>query len=218
MKISILQPEIERGNIEKNAKIIQKLINNATGDLLVLAEYVLTGSLVLDENVNIQKWADDSEVAVQELSVPKGKNLLINSLIMKDDKIYNVCRLLPDNEIMQIKTIPDKTETDAGIHAGNGISTVQLNGKKIIIIICADIIGINKISTAGVDILLFIYHFTPENYERHVANLISISKERNIPIIVASLTSDKNYGHSCYICGSTVVALGNHEGIMEIII
>ena len=218
MKISILQPKIERGNIEKNAKIIQKLINNATGDLLVLAEYILTGSLVLDENVNIQKWVDDSEVAAQGLSVPKDKKLLINSLIMKDDKIYNACRLLPGNEIMQIKTIPDKTETDAGIYAGNGISTVQINGKKIIIVICADIVGINKISTAGVDIILFIYHFTPENYERHLTNLINISKERNIPIITASLTSDKNYGHSCYICGSTVVALGNHEGIMEIII
>jgi hypothetical protein len=117
---------------------------------------------------------------------------------------------------MQIKTIPDKTETNAGICAGNGISIVQLNGKKIIIVICSDIVGIDKISTSGADIMLFIYHFTPENYERHMANLVNISKERNIPIITASLTSDKNYGHSCYVCGSTVVALGNHEGIMEI--
>jgi hypothetical protein len=64
------------------------------------------------------------------------------------------------------------------------------NGKKIIIIICADIIGIDKISTGGEDVMLFIYHFTPENYERHIA----------------SLTSDKNYGHSCYVYGSTIAA------------
>ena len=55
MKISILQPRIERGNIRENTTIIQRLINDATGDLLILAEYALTGSLVLDENVNIQK-------------------------------------------------------------------------------------------------------------------------------------------------------------------
>jgi predicted amidohydrolase len=218
MKISILQPEIERGNIQKNAAVIQKLINNATGDLLILAEYVLTGSLVLDENVNVQKWADDSEIALQKLSVPENKKLLINSLIMRDNLIYNACTLLPGNQILQIKTVPDKTERDAGICAGDGISIVELNGKKIIMVICADISRMDKISTDGADIMLFIYHFTPENYEKHIANIISISQERNIPIITASLTSDRNYGHSCYVCGSTVVALGNHEGIMEITI
>lgn len=53
LKISVLQPEIERGNIQKNVAIIQRLMNNANGDLLILAEYALTGSLVLDENANI---------------------------------------------------------------------------------------------------------------------------------------------------------------------
>lgn len=216
VRISILQPEIERGNIQKNIAIIQRLMNNANGNLLILAEYALTGSLVLDENANIQEWAADSEIAVQELSVPKDKSLLINSLIVKDKKIYNACTLLPSNEIIQIKTIPDKTETNAGICAGNGNSIVQLDGKKIIIVICSDIAGIDKISTSGADIMLFIYHFTPENYKNRLADVVRVSKERNIPIITASLTSDKNYGHSCYVCGSTVIALGNHEGILEI--
>lgn len=49
MKISILQPKIERGNISKNVTSIQNLINNASGDLLILAEYALTGSLVLEK-------------------------------------------------------------------------------------------------------------------------------------------------------------------------
>jgi hypothetical protein len=135
---------------------------------------------------------------------------------MKDNLIYNACILLPEDKIVQMKNIPDKAETNAGICAGNSVSIVQLNGTKIIIIICSDFAGIDKISTTGVNIILFIYHFTPENYENRLADLVSISKQRNIPIITASLTSDKNYGHSCYINGSTVVALGNHEGIMEI--
>ena len=216
MRISVLQPEIERGNIKKNAAIIQKLINKANGDLLILAEYALTGSLVLDENADIQKWVTESEMAIQRLSVPENKKLLINSLIIKDKLIYNACTLLPGNEVMQAKAIPDKTELDIGIRAGNGNSIVEINGKKIIIIICSDIVGIDKISTNGADIMFFIYHFTSENYQRHTDNLINISKEKNIPIIAASLTSDKNYGHSCYVCGSSVIALGNHEGIMEI--
>lgn len=218
IKISILQPEIERGNIQKNAAIIQRLINNANGDLLILAEYALTGSLVLDKNADIQKWAVESEAAKQGLSIPENKQLLVNSLIIKDEKIYNACTLLPSCEIIQIKNYPDKTETEAGIYAGNGISIVQFNGKNIVIVICADISRIDKIPTDRADIMLFIYHFTLENYERHTTNLVNISKERNIPIIAASLTNDKNYGHSCYVCGSTVVALGNHEGIMEITI
>lgn len=216
MKISILQPEIVRGNIQKNAKAIQRLMNNANGDLLILAEYALTGSLVLDENVNTHKWAVESERAKQELTVPGNKKLLINSLIIKDNKIYNACTLLPGDEITQIKTIPDKTESNAGICAGNGITLIQLNGAKFIVVICSDFVGIDKISTIGADFILFIYHFTPENFEDRLAALSRISKERNIPILTASLTSDKNYGHSCYVCSSTVVALGNHEGIMEI--
>ena len=216
MNISVLQPKIERGNISKNAGVIQNLIDSATGDLLVLAEYALTGSLVLDENANVPQWTADSEMAIQGLSVPKDKSLLINSLIEKDEKIYNACTLLPGNEIIQIKTIPDKTETGAGICAGNGHSIVEFNGKKMIIVICSDIVGIDKISTTGADFMVFIYHFTQENHQRHMDNLINISKERNIPIIAASLTSDKNYGHSCYVFGSTVVSLGNEEGILEI--
>jgi len=119
---------------------------------------------------------------------------------------------------MQIKTVPDKTEIEAGVCAGEGISVVQFNEKKIVIVICADISRMDKISTAGADIMLFIYHFIPENYKKHISNLIGISKERNIPILTASLASDKNYGHSCYVHDSTIVSLGNHEGIMEIII
>jgi len=218
MKISILQPKIERGNIQKNISIIQELVNNATGDLLVLAEYALTGSLVLDENADTQEWAVKCDKAMRELSIPKGKSLLLNSLTIKSENIYNACILLPDNKIMQIKNNPDNTEISAGIHAGDDISTFQFDGKRIKILICSDIINMDKISTLETDFILFIYHFTPENYGKHIANLIGISKERNLPIITASLTSDKNYGHSCYVYGSTVVALGNHEGIMEVTI
>jgi hypothetical protein len=181
----------------------------------------VTASRKTDKSVcyaNIQEWAIESELAKQALFVPENKKLLINSLILKDKLIYNACTLLPGDEIIQIKTIPDKAETNAGICAGNGISIVQLNGTKMIIVICSDFVGLDKISTSGADIMLFIYHFTLGNFKNRLADLVSISKERNIPIITASLTSDKNYGHSCYVCGSTVVALGNHEGIMEITI
>jgi len=218
MKISILQPEIERGNIPKNAAAIQRLMNYADGDLLILAEYALTGSLVLDKNADIQKWAVESEAAMRELSAPENKKLLINSLIVKDKLIYNACTLLPSREIMQIKAYPDKAELDAGINAGEGVSFVQLGDKKFIIVICSDLREINRISTDGGDLMLYIFHFTQENHQRTMTDLMNISKERNIPILAASLTSDKNYGHSCYVCGSTVAASGNHKGILEITI
>lgn len=218
MKISILQPKIERGNISANLVAIQKLINQASGDLLILAEYALTGSLVLKKNVNIQKWATDSKDAIQSLSIPKDKELLINSLIKEEDCIYNACSILPSYQIAQIKTYLDKLELESGICAGDGISVMHMSDKKIIIIICSDLKEINRISTEGADFILFIFHFTVDNYEKVMTELVNISKVRGIPILTASLTSDKNYGHSCYIFSSTVISLGNEEGILEVTI
>lgn len=42
MRISLLQPEIIRGNIQHNAEVIQHLIDKSKGELLVLPEYALT--------------------------------------------------------------------------------------------------------------------------------------------------------------------------------
>lgn len=218
VKLSVLQPCIERGNITKNTTIIQRLINNASGNLLLLAEYALTGSLVLEKNVDVHKWVDECELAKNSLSIPDGKKLLINSLIIKDKKIYNACTMLPSEEIVQIKTYLDVMELDAGICPGNEVSILQINERKIVIVICTDLRVIDKISTTEADFIIFIFHFTLNNYGNVMDELITISKARRIPIIAVSLVSDKNYGHSCYINGSTVVSLGDEEGILEITI
>lgn len=218
MKISILQPRIERGNIKNNIEIIQTLINNATGDLLILAEYALTGSLALEKDVNIKQWVTETEREKKKLLVPDEKKLLINSLIAKDDGIYNACSLLPNEEILQIKNYLDKIEEDAGILSGNEIPILTIKDKKVVIVICSDLKEIEQIQTEGADFIIFIFHFTVNNYENVMNELIYISKLRKTPIIVASLVSDKNYGHSCYIHGETVVSLGNEQSILEITI
>ena len=71
MKISILQPEIIRGDIVYNTQKIQELIHKSQGDVLVLPEYVLTGSLVLDEYADISNWATKSQKAKRQLQIPK---------------------------------------------------------------------------------------------------------------------------------------------------
>ncbi len=43
MRLSLLQPWIIRGNIEHNLEVIQRLVNESKGELLVLAEYALKG-------------------------------------------------------------------------------------------------------------------------------------------------------------------------------
>jgi predicted amidohydrolase len=48
MRVSLLQPRIIRSDIEHNLAAIQRLVGGRKGDLLVLPEYALTGSLVLD--------------------------------------------------------------------------------------------------------------------------------------------------------------------------
>ena len=81
MRVSLLQPEIIRGNIEHNLKAVQSLIDKSKGELLVLPEYALTGSLVLDLNADVHEWARNSAQAETRLSIPSGNCLLINTLI-----------------------------------------------------------------------------------------------------------------------------------------
>jgi hypothetical protein len=183
---------------------------------MVLAEYALTGSLVLDSSANTRQWATDSQQAIGSLSVPAGKKLLINSLVPKDGAIYNACSLLPINEIVQAKSYLSPPELEAGINPGGGISLVRIGEKNIAVIICTDLREIGRISTDGADLIVFVFHFTPENLEKTMEDLIRISKERSLPILAASLSSDKNNGHSCYIRGATVVSLGPGEGILEV--
>ena len=57
MRVSLLQPGITRGDIGRNLTVVQRLIEQAKGDLLVLPEYALTGSLVLDQHADVRQWA-----------------------------------------------------------------------------------------------------------------------------------------------------------------
>jgi len=216
MNISILQPKIIRGNIKNNTKAIQGLIDNASGTFMILAEYALTGSLVLENDVDVKEWIISSREAIDMLNIPENKQLLINSLVESDGRIYNSCSILPGNKILQTKTNLDEIESRAGVNSGNGVSLVQIEHKNISIIICSDLKIINEISTDGADLILFIFHFTPDNLEKRVCDLVHLSEERGLPIVSASLCSDRNNGHSCYINGTTVVSIGNYEGILEI--
>lgn len=98
MRLSLLQPRIIRGNIEHNLEVIQRLVNESKGELLVLAEYVLTGSLVLDLEADVRDWALRSAKAKARINVPEGKHLLINTLAEFDGNLHNCCELLPTGE------------------------------------------------------------------------------------------------------------------------
>ena len=87
MQLSFLQPAIVRGNIEHNLSVVQKLVYQSQGQLLVLPEYALTGSLVLDKGADVREWALGSAQAKARLSIPDGKYLLINTLVEFDGKL-----------------------------------------------------------------------------------------------------------------------------------
>lgn len=93
MRLSLLQPRIIRSNIEHNLKVIQGLIDESKGDLSVLPEYALTGSLVLDLEADFHDWARKSADAKARIKVPNDKYLLINSLVETDGKLRNCCEL-----------------------------------------------------------------------------------------------------------------------------
>ena len=98
MKISLLQPRIRHGEISYNHAQIQSLMEQAQGDLLVLPEYPLTGSLTLETSPNPRAWAEACAREKVLLSIPAGKFLLLNSLVSFPDGLRNCCELLPGGE------------------------------------------------------------------------------------------------------------------------
>lgn len=216
MKISLLQPRIERGNIENNTNHIQRLIDKSKGDLLVLPEYVFTGSLVLDSEADINKWIIESDLAKKKLRIPKEKVLLVNSLIKINDDLYNCCEFLPLSDKKQIKVFPDDTEKMRGIKPGKEHNTFQMFNKKFKIFICMDFKYWPSIETDDADFILFIYHFTKENYESKIIELKKFVAQRKIPVLASSLVSDKNNGFSTYISKDEIISISDSEGILEI--
>jgi predicted amidohydrolase len=214
MRLSLLQPEIIRGNIEHNLGVVQKLINQSRGQLLVLPEYALTGSLVLDKTANVGEWAIKSAQAKNQLIIPNGKVVLINTLVEVDGSLYNCCDLLPGGE-RYCKLFPDKTELEAGIHPGGEQKVFELCGKRFKVLVCYDLPHIQEIPTDQLDFLLFIYHFTGDNFPRIIEEVKQVSKARRLPVFAASLVSDQNNGSSSFVDGDVVISLSTQEGILE---
>jgi len=210
-----LQPRIIRGDIDFNTRAIQNLVDRSKGELLVLPEYALTGSLVFEPGAEIKEWADKSKQAKGRIKIPEGKRLLINSLLEVDNKFYNVCELLPEGG-RQYKLFPDQPEVEAGIIPGNGQTVFTLCAKSFKVIICTDLRYIGKIPADSLDLLLFVFHFSDYNLAPALQEVKRIARERNIPVIISSLVSDKNIGFSSYVDKNKVISLSSEEGILEI--
>lgn len=215
LRVSLLQPHIIRGDIEHNLGLVQRLVDEGEGHLLVLPEYALTGSLVLETSVDIREWASKSAWAKAQLTIPEGKHLLVNSLAEIEGKIYNCCELMPTGE-RYCKLFPDETELEAGIQPGTEHMVFQLAGTRFKVLICYDLRHVDRITTEDLDFLAFVYHFTDENFPRLMSMLKEVSRARGLPILASSLVSDVNNGHSSYVVGEAVVTLPNQEGILEV--
>ena len=179
MRLSLLQPEITRGDIGRNLTVVQRLIEQAKGDLLVLPEYTLTGSLVLEQHADVRRWARECAQAQAQLCVPPGKHLLINTLSEFNGSLYNCCKLLPADE-RYCKLFPRQTELDAGIQPGTDQKVFELFGRRFKVVICYDLPHMQSIPTETVDFLLFVYHFTESNFSRVIGEIKEISIARKL--------------------------------------
>jgi len=215
MKISLLQPKIIRGDIEYNTNKIQEQIDLCNGDLIVLAEYALTGSLVLDSKANTQQWAKKTDEMIKRIRIPDNKIVVLNSLKKINGTLYNICQLLPTN-LFQIKVYPDDTEQKNGILPGKEHKMFKLFEKRFKILICMDYKYVDNIPSDDIDFFIWIYHFTKENFSSKLNSLKEFVKIRKIPILISSLVSDKNYGFSTYIDTDRIISLSRYEGILEI--
>ena len=215
MKISIIQPGIKRGNISYNTKKIQQLINKCQGDLLIFPEYVLTGSLILDENADIYNWADQSKKAKKRLQIPDKKTVLLDMLIEREGQIFNVCELLPGDDCQE-KVYPDSVEKGAGIVSGDEFKIFEKYGKRFKIVICTDFRYHDEIHREDTDFLVWITHFNTNTYGRAVSEMRHFVLREGIPVLASSPVSDKNIGNSTYANIHSVVSLSSYEGILEI--
>ena len=215
MKISLLQPEIVRGDIEYNSNRVQGLIDRSYGDLLILPEYILTGSLVLDKEADVHRWAEQSERAKRKLCIPEGKTVLLDTLVERGGRLFNACELLPGAE-WQAKVHPDDTEAGVGICAGEKHGVFVRNGKKFKVVICTDFRYQDEIQTKHADFMVWISHFSENTYERAVSEMRRFVERAGIPIFASSPVSDKNIGRSTYVSCEGLVSLSGGEGIMEI--
>jgi hypothetical protein len=215
MRLSLLQPAIIRGDIEHNLEAVQGLIDESQGELLVLPEYVLTGSLALDKGADVREWALRSAQAIDRLRIPDGKYLLINTLADLDGRLYNCCQLLPTGEYYR-KLFPDEMELNAGIQPGSEQKVFELCGKRFKVVICYDLPHVDQIPTGNLDFLLFIYHFTEENLARVMGLVKQVSRTRSLRVLASSLVSDRNNGCSSYVDSDVVISLPGQEGILEV--
>lgn len=190
-------------------------MKRSIGDLLILPEYALTGSLVPDKEANVHDWAVRCREAKTQIHIVEGKHLLINTLEEINGQLRNCRELLPEREF-QFKLFPDETELNHCVVAGTEQKIFSLMDRRFKTIICSDIRRVDEISTEDLDFVVFVYHFTEENYRRVISEAKNVAKERNLPILASSWVSDKNNGFSSYIDAEKIISLPAVEGILEI--
>ncbi|WP_105616373.1 carbon-nitrogen hydrolase family protein [Vallitalea okinawensis] len=191
------------------------MILESAGELLLLPEYALTGSLILEKEVDLGLWIEAIKMAIGELRIPEGKELLLNYIIKLEGNMYNCSQLFP-SEKRQCKLHPDSIELENGLIPGMVEEVFEHNDKNYKVIICTDMRYIDSFNLIDVKFLVFVYHFSEYSLERVLTDLKQISKKYNIPILVSSILSDKNVGYSSYIYKDTVISLPKIEGVLEI--
>lgn len=142
-----------------------------------MPEYAFTVSLTLDCEADINNWILEIDLAKKKLKIPEGKLLLVNSIVKIDDDIYNCCEFLP-TKMRQIKVYPDDTEKMRGIKTGKEHGIFNMFNKKFKVLICMVLKYWASMETKDVDFIIFVYHFTKENYEIRIRELKKQRTER----------------------------------------
>lgn len=220
MQLSLLQPYITPGDIAYNVAAIQRLIDEAEGDLLVLPEYALTGRLSAN-GVPPADWAAHSAEARQQLRIPDGRHLLLNALVQVDGRVLNCCELLrPDGSAQQrhCKRRLSADESAAGLAEGTGWEAFDIADRRFATILCNDLKQVDSLPADDLDFLVWAFNFTQANLAAAMASARAISQQYGLPLFVCSPVGDRSIGHSAYINGSLRLSLRDREGILEAIL
>ena len=107
-------------------------------------------------------------------------------------------------------------EKEKGIKAGDAFRIFERNGMRFKIVICTDFRYQESIHREDINFLVWVTHFSAENYGRAVSEMRRFSMRERIQVMASSPVCGKNIGMSTYVNGNDVFSLSSYEGIMEI--
>lgn len=229
-KVSLIQSDIEIGNIKENFKNMKKKLHKVVeynSDIVVLPETWLTGfSNEIFDNIEVYSLKENNDIFQYLIDYAVDNDLFIVSgsflEINRDNNIYNNLYLIDNKGNTKAKYSKTHLFSPGGenkvVKPGHNISTVDTKFGKFGFMICYDIRFPELARLYGledIDVLYVVANFNDPKKDQWLNQLKARALE-NQYFVVACNRSGKNYfGNSVIISpeGEILLNAGRRKGV-----